>query len=118
MCYTGESNRIIGSDTEFRDLFFHPDFSLKQADSPVIHSQGISKAFIAQCLKFQVNKAAVSKIQLMINSEVGKNQQACLNNFWEFLYSASQPTWNTKGQFLYNVYFVPGVAHGNSHILT
>jgi hypothetical protein len=73
-CYCIESAQIINNDMEFRELLFNPDFSLKQAGSPITHSWEMRKAFIAQCLKSQV-KASVSKIQQTSISRVVKTKQ-------------------------------------------
>lgn len=47
--------------------------------------------FLLQCLKSQMNRAAVSKTQQTCISGVIKNQEACLNNSCERLYSALCP---------------------------
>lgn len=91
MCYHMRGSMIINNKVEYKESLFKPDLSLKQAGSPITHYWEISKPFIAQCLKSQVNRAAVSKTQQTFISGVIKNQEACLNNSCECLSSALHP---------------------------
>ena len=73
------------------ESIFNPDHSLKQAGFHIIHYWEIHKAFTAQCLKSQVNRAAVSKTQQTSISVVIKNQEVCLSNSWGCVYSVLHP---------------------------
>lgn len=84
---TWEVVRSINNKMEFMESLFNPDISLKQAGSPTVHYWEISKAFIAECLKSQVSKAAVSKTQ-QTSIDVGKKPRGIFKQFLGCLNSA------------------------------